>query len=102
MSALGSSNSPEKDLQTSINIEGVAPSDLEVASYIEKLSSSILYSSVALVESREFSTKDKKPEASQKFRHFKLTASIRKELNISRQDVEKIAQKGDLFLIESL
>ena len=43
----------ERALETHININGVAPSDLQVAAYIEALGNSELLKMVALVESKE-------------------------------------------------
>ena len=62
--------SKEKFLETHIAIEGIAPSDLEVASYIEQLSNSTLLDNVALVESKEHQTDGVT------FRKFKLTAML--------------------------
>lgn len=87
----------ESSLQTHIDIEGVAPSDLEVAFYIEKLGSSVLFSNVALVESREYRTKDSTEQNVRKFRHFKLTSVVNKGLNLTNQDVESIALADGTF-----
>lgn len=76
--------SPEQSLETLIKIEGMAPSDLQVASYIERLSNSNLLSNVALVESKEH----KVEEAT--FRQFKLTAMMRNDVHLSKEDVESI------------
>lgn len=45
--------SPEKLIETRISIEGIAPSDLQVAAFIESLSNSALLEQVALVESKQ-------------------------------------------------
>ncbi len=76
--------SPEKLLETYIDIEGVAASDLQVAAYIEKLNSSILLENVALVESKEQKIEDVT------FRQFKLTAMLKKEIRLSKEDIDKI------------
>ena len=76
--------SPEQLRETLIQIEGMAPSDLQVASYIERLSNSTLLSNVALVESKEH----KVEEAT--FRQFKLTAMMRNDVHLSKEDVESI------------
>jgi len=89
--------SPEKLLETHISIEGIAPTDIELASYIERLSSSSLLESVALVESIEYKTKpgsspDKQPGPLEKtYRHFKLTAMLRKDIHLTSEDVRQIA-----------
>jgi len=79
---------PEKMLETLIDIGGLAPSDLQVAAYIERLTNSSLLNSVALVESREF-----KAEGNT-LRQFKLTAMLRKDVHLTKEDVEKIRSKA--------
>ncbi|MBN2181133.1 MAG: PilN domain-containing protein [Sedimentisphaerales bacterium] len=81
--------SPEQSLETSIEIEGIAPSDLQVAAYIERLSTSILIDNVALVESKECKMEDSI------FRQFKLTAMLRKEVHLSKEDVETIRSRAE-------
>ena len=76
--------SREKSLETHINIEGVAPSDRQVAAYIQSLNNSSLLDSVALVESKEHEIEDTV------FRRFKLSAMLSKEIHLSREDMEKI------------
>ncbi len=80
--------SPEKLIETHIDIEGVAPSDLQVASYIESLGRSTLLQNVALVESTEQSIDDTK------FRRFKLTAMLRKEVQLTKEDIDEIRSKA--------
>jgi Tfp pilus assembly protein PilN len=80
--------SPEKFLETYMDIEGVAPSDLQVAAYIKQLSSSALLDNVALVESKEHKIEDAT------FRLFKLTAMLRKEVHLSSEDIEGIRARG--------
>jgi len=80
--------SQEKLLQTYMNIEGIAPSDLQVATYIEQLSSSALLENVALVESKEREIDDTT------YRQFKLTATLKKEVHLSNEDIEGIRAKG--------
>lgn len=82
--------SPEKLLDTNIDIEGMAPSDLQVASYIERLSNSILLDNVALVESKEDKAKD-----GTTYRHFKLTAMLKKEIHLTFDDVKKIKEEAE-------
>ena len=71
-----------------MDIEGVAPSDLQVAAYIEQLSISTLLENVALVESKEY----KKDDIT--FREFKLTAMLRKDVLLSSEDIEGIRTRG--------
>jgi Tfp pilus assembly protein PilN len=81
--------SPEKLLKTYMDIEGVAPSDLQVAAYIEQLSISTLLENVALVESKEH-----KKDDDTTFREFKLTAMLRKDVQLSSEDIEGIRSRG--------
>lgn len=76
--------SQEKLLETHIDIEGMAPSDLQVAAYIERLSTSSLLDNVALVESKEHKIEDST------FRRFKLTAMLGKDVHLTKDDVKKI------------
>ncbi len=81
--------SGEKALETRMEIEGIAPSDLQVASYIEHLSGSILLDEVALVESKE------KKVDNAMYRLFKLTAVLRKEVHLTKDDVDSIRSKAE-------
>jgi len=74
----------EKSLELHIGIEGIAPSDLQVAAYIERLSSSTLFNNVALVESKEHKIEDTA------FRRFKLTAMLRKDIHLTREDIDRV------------
>jgi len=80
--------SPEKSLETYMDIEGVAPSDLQVAAYIKQLGSSTILDNVALVEIKE----DKMDDTT--FRQFKLTAMLRKNVHLSNEDIEGIRAKA--------
>jgi Tfp pilus assembly protein PilN len=82
--AVQESISREKRLETHINIEGVAPSDRQVAAYIQSLGSSVLLDNVALVESKEYTIDDST------FRRFKLSAMLSKEAHLSKEDIERI------------
>jgi Tfp pilus assembly protein PilN len=82
--------SKEKLLETHIDIEGMAPSDLQVASYIERLSSSSLLENVALVESKEHKIED-----STTFRRFKLTAMLRKDVHLTKDDIKRIRDQAE-------
>jgi Tfp pilus assembly protein PilN len=84
----GSKTPIEKEIETHLEIEGMAPSDLQVAAYIERLSSSVLLSDVDLVESKE----KKVDETS--FRQFKLTAMLRPEVHLTKEDVDEIRSKA--------
>ncbi len=80
--------SPEKFLETNIDIEGVAPSDLQVAAYIKRLDSSSLLSQVALVESKEHKVDGTI------LRRFKLIAGLAGDVQLSSDDIDRIRGKG--------
>jgi len=80
---------PEKLLETHINIGGIAPSDLQVASYIEQLSNSSLLDDVALIESKEYKLQDST------VRQFKLSAMLRKNIHLTKEDIEGIKSKAE-------
>jgi hypothetical protein len=82
------SENPEKLLETHISIVGTAPSDLQVAAYIERLSNSSLLDNVALVESVECKVEDNT------FRQFKLTAMLRKDVHLTTDNIEGIRDKA--------
>jgi hypothetical protein len=87
--------SKEKLLASYIEIEGIAPSDIEVASYIEKLSGSFLLKNVALIESVQMPKPEAKKEVTdEKVRRFKLSAMINREAAITEDQVIQIAYLG--------
>jgi Tfp pilus assembly protein PilN len=73
--------------QTQIEIEGLAPSDIEVAQYISRLGESVLLEEVGLVHSKEYKVEE------ERYRMFELTARLRKDVTVSGQDVESIKAK---------
>ncbi len=85
-SAIGGpkADSAEKPSETHIDISGIAPSDLQVADYIERLSNSSLLQNVALVESKEHKIEDTT------FRQFKLSAVLKSNIHLSADDVDGI------------
>lgn len=83
------SDSPEKRLETFIDIEGIAPTDLQVASYIERLGNCDLLHKVALVESKEFKVLDSL------YRKFQLKAQLVKEIHLTQEDVEQIRRGAE-------
>ena len=85
----GAPENPEKLLETLIDIGGLAPSDLQVASYIEQLSNSSLLDNVALVESKEYKIDDST------LRQFKLSAMLRKNVHLTKDDIEGIKSKAE-------
>ena len=85
----GGPENPEKLLETHIDIGGLAPSDLQVASYIKQLSNSILLDNVALVESKEYKIEENT------LRQFKLSAMLRKNVHLTKEDIEGIKNKAE-------
>ena len=69
--------SPEKRLITEVVITGLAPSDLQVAFYIERLDESALLGEVALIESKEHEVEK------EVFRQFRLRAKLNKEIKLT-------------------
>ena len=80
---------PEKNIETQIDIEGIAPSDRQVATYIESLSASSLLTGVALVESKEYQAEGAV------VRRFKLKAMLQKDIQLTKADIEKIRAKSE-------
>lgn len=76
--------SPEKLLETHIDITGIAPSDVQVAAYIEKLSNSSLFDYVTLVESKEKSIKNLD------YRQFKLKTLLKKNVHLTNSVFENL------------
>ena len=81
--------SPEQRLETHMDIEGMAPSDLQVADYIERLGNSVLLDNIALVESVEKKIEDTA------FRHFKLTAMLARQVHLTKEDVDEIRARAE-------
>ena len=85
----GASQSPEKSLETSMDIEGMAPSDLQVAAYIERLGRSTLLTNVTLVESKETVVDETI------FRQFKLQAMLSPAIHLTQDDVDEIRSRAE-------
>lgn len=81
--------SVEKGYSVQMDIEGIAPSDLQVAAYIEHLGNSILLENVALIESKEKKVEDIA------FRQFKLTAMLNREIHLTKEDIDEIRSKAE-------
>jgi Tfp pilus assembly protein PilN len=75
----------EKLVTTGIELEGIAPSDLQVAMYLQKLNSSQFFNNAVLIESKEHKTSEKT------IRQFKMTAMLDKNLHLSARDIEGIS-----------
>lgn len=81
--------SAEQKLTTHMDIEGMAPSDIQVAEYIRRLGNSVLLENVALVESAE------KMVEGTSFRHFKLKAMLAQEVHLTKEDVDEIRARAE-------
>ena len=79
--------SGEQSLDTNIDIEGIAPTDLQVATYIKRLTDSMLFNNVELIESKEW----KMDGVS--FRQFKLKTMLKKGVHLTSDDIEEIKMK---------
>ncbi len=77
-------------IETTIEITGIAPSDIEVASYIARLDSSILIDDVALIESQEHNNND-----DTRYRQFKLRATLERDIALSKDDLQRIRKPDD-------
>ncbi|MHC5061232.1 MAG: PilN domain-containing protein [Planctomycetota bacterium] len=78
-----------KLIETNIEIKGIAPSDIEVASFIARLGGSVLLTNVALVESKEHKIERTK------FREFKITSKVRPDIRLTKEDLESLRAKID-------
>jgi Tfp pilus assembly protein PilN len=87
--------SAEKMMETLMDIEGMAPSDIQVASYIERLSNSPLLTAVALVESKEI-TVDQTT-----FRNFRLKAMLNHQIHLTKEDVDSIRTRAERSIFGS-
>lgn len=79
----------ERTSETKIELMGIAPSDIEVAAFIARLSGSILMDQVELVESKERVIDDVK------FREFKLRGMLKPNLALTREDIDSIRLKRE-------
>ena len=80
---------PERKIETKLELMGIAPSDIEVAAYISRLSGLMLLSQVELVESKERIIDEVK------FREFKLKAMLKPNLTLSKEDIDSIRIKHE-------
>ena len=80
---------PENIIETSLEIKGIAPSDIQVAGFIARLSGSILFDNVSLVESKELEVEKVK------YREFRLKAMIKSELALTKEDIDSIRKKRE-------
>jgi Tfp pilus assembly protein PilN len=75
---------PQKKISTGLQIRGIAPSDIQVAGFIARLSNSILFDQVSLVESKEVEIEKIK------YREFRLNAVIKPDLVLTKEDIDSI------------
>lgn len=78
------SETSQRQIETSLQLMGLAPSDIEVAAYISRLNSSILLDRVELVESKERIIDEVK------FREFTLRARLKPNLQLTKDDIDTI------------
>ncbi|MCF7975334.1 MAG: PilN domain-containing protein [Phycisphaerae bacterium] len=76
--------SPEKRLITEVTLTGLAPSDLQVAAYIQRLEESRLMSHVELIQSKEHEVEN------EVLREFELKADLAKAVKLSPEDLKTI------------
>lgn len=81
----------QKQVSTIIEIEGIAPSDKQVADFIANLDGCALFSEVDLVYTKEFK-QDKSDNRS--VRTFKLTTSLKKDAAVTTEYIEDLRLKG--------
>ncbi len=79
---------PEKLLETHIDIGGIAPSDLQVSKYMERMTNSTVLDNVELVESKEYKVEGNT------LRQFRLRAMLKKDVHLTKEDVEIIRSKA--------
>ena len=80
---------PEKTITTNLQIKGNAPSDIQVAGFISRLSDAILFDDVSLVESKEIEIEKIK------YREFRLKAVIHPNLALTKEDIDEIRKKRE-------
>jgi Tfp pilus assembly protein PilN len=78
----------ERRSETSVELQGIAASNIQVAAYIERLSSSSLFEGVALIHSKE------RTISGEKCLEFKLTAMLSRQAELTRGDMVSIKQAG--------
>jgi hypothetical protein len=80
---------PTHKIETKLELMGIAPSDIEVASYIARLNSSVLLSQIELIESKERIIDEIR------FREFKLKAMLKPNLTLTKEDIDSIRLRYD-------
>jgi Tfp pilus assembly protein PilN len=87
--ANATASEPQKTVVTTLQIKGIAPSDIQVAGFISRLSDAILFDEVSLVESKEIEI-DKI-----KYREFRLKAVIQPDLTLTKENIDSIREKRE-------
>lgn len=88
-SANAKASAPQKTITTNLQIKGIAPSDIQVAGFIARLSNAILFDQVSLVESKEVEIEKIK------YREFHLKAVIRPDLALTKENIDAIREKRE-------
>jgi hypothetical protein len=76
-------------LQNDLVIEGIAHSDIEVASYIANLSGTTLLDNVQLIESKEQKIEDIT------YRQFRLRTSLKYNVTLTKDDINTIRKQRE-------
>jgi len=87
--ASAAASGPQKTVTTNLEIKGIAPSDIQVAGFISRLSDAILFDDVSLVESKEIEIEKIK------YREFRLKAVIRSDLALTKENIDTIREKRE-------
>ncbi len=87
--AKNAASEPQKTITTNLQIKGIAPSDIQVAGFISRLSDAILFDDVSLVESKEVEIEKIK------YREFYLKAVIHPELTLTKENIDTIREKRE-------
>jgi len=88
-SAKSAASEPQKTVTTNLQIKGIAPSDIQVAGFISRLSDAILFDEVSLVESKEIEIEKIK------YREFRLKAIIHPDLTLTKENIDSIREKRE-------
>ena len=87
--ANATASEPQKTVVTTLLIKGIAPSDIQVAGFISRLSDAILFDEVSLVESKEIEIEKIK------YREFRLIAVIQPNLALTKENIDSIREKRE-------
>lgn len=87
--ANATASEPQKTVVTTLLIKGIAPSDIQVAGFISRLSDAILFDEVSLVESKEIEIEKIK------YREFRLKAVIQPDLALTKENIDSIREKRE-------